>query len=154
MGQTAILLDYARKDYSQALNVLLLVHSKTISCTIEDVMTAFHIAKLWCAWIKNPEMKDNPIKDRKADFSSMLEMFEHYVEVLGQELLESEFEVSLVFKRLNPNLYLTVAGDNVQVTNFMRYAGALRATAEFFEKECGDPMLMYTFKEKMPESVH
>jgi len=150
MNQTKLLLESARGDYSQALNVLMMVSVGMLPATIEDVMYAYMVAKDWCEWVKNPNSsKKNPLFGKQSDFTPMLSMFQRYADDLGELLAISESEVSDVFETLNPNLIqLWHSKNNTLKEEAKMFHRSLRVTAKLFEEKYGEDVFSKLLDEK------
>ena len=139
MKQTEIMLVAAQADYSDALNVLTLVEMGVLPVTIEEAMIAYMVAKKWTEWIVEPEMSDSPLRGRKNDLSSCLEMFQNHVEFFETSIVMKSWEVKAVFENINPNLISLlrspVAGVKEMTTIYFQ---ALRVTAKLFSEKQRD----------------
>ena len=150
MEQTRLLLASARTDYSEALNVLCLIEMRMIPTTIEDVIYAYMVAKDWCLWIKNPESsEDSPLYGKKADYRSMLDMFESYADKLADQLNDEECGIEVYLGTLNPNLTNLWRGkDPVLKENTRLLYRSLRYMAQMFEEQFGDSHFNEILEEK------
>jgi len=140
MNQTKLLLESARGDYSQALNVLMMVAHGMLPATVEDMMYAYMVAKDWCEWVKNPNSSaENPLFGKESDYTPMLSMFQRYVDDLGRNLILNESAVEEVFETLNPNLIQLWRSRNPTLKNEAKmFHRSLRFTAKFFEEKLGE----------------
>lgn len=148
MKQTEIMLVAALADDSDALNLLTLVEMGVLPATIEETMLAYMVAKKWTEWIVEPEMPDSPLRGRKDDFSSLLEMFQNHVEFFETSIVMKRWEVRFVFEKINPNLISLlrspVAGVKEMTTIYFQ---SLRITAKLFAEKEND-----SFFEKLLDS--
>ena len=132
----------ARENYSDAMNVLMLVQMHSLPATIEDVMYAYMVARDWCKWIKNPNTPRNPLFGQTADFSPVLDIFRRFVASFERELEEQKTEVDCVFEKLNPNLVYLTQRREIEISETTKmYCLSLRYTAQFFADTCGDGSL-------------
>lgn len=140
MNQTKLLLENAREDYSEALNILMMVSTGMLPATIEDVMYAYMVACDWCEWVKNPRSSaENPLFGKASDYIPMLCMFQQYTDDLGRNLILNESAVEVVFETLNPNLIQLWRSPNPTLKNEVKmFHRSLRFTAKLFEEKFGE----------------
>ena len=140
MNQTKLLLENARLDYSQALNVLLMVSQGMLPTTIYDTMYAYMVACDWCKWTKNPHSsRENPLFGKAASYTPMLDLFQRYADDLGENLVLNKDLIEEVFVTLNPHLIQFWHSPNPTLKNETKmFHRSLRFTAKFFEEKFGD----------------
>lgn len=138
MNQTGLLLASAYGDIGVAQNVLTMVYMHTIPVSIEDTMYAYMITKDWCDWITNPNMPNNPVRERKGDFSPLLGIFHSLLTGFERELQAKAHNVMETFAAINPNLISLlrspVEGVKANTDMFFR---SLRCSADFFAEKLG-----------------
>ncbi len=142
MTQTSILLDQARLDYTNALNVLTLVEMRIISVSAEDLMYAYLVATEWCNWFKNPDAEGSPLTKfgpNHPDYSSVLSMMEDSVRNLEDNLMMEMPAVYIVFSQLNPNLVAISKQEDKSgvLESTKRYIKSLELTANFYKERDG-----------------
>ena len=141
MEQTKIMLNSARRDVMDAPNVLMLVQMGMLPATIDDMMYAYMVAHDWCMWIKNPKAYEgNPLYNKTADYTPMLDMFESYRDDLADILRQNKYTVLHAFAELNPNLSQFYTGENqdpVLSKTTKLYHRSLRLAAQLFKEEDG-----------------
>ncbi len=140
MNQTKLLLENAREDCSEALDVLMMVSKGMLSATINDTMYAYMIACDWCEWTKNPNSgAGNPLFGIKSDFKWLLMMFQSYADDLGANLVLNKDLIKEVFVTLNPHLIEFWRSPNPTLKSETKmFLRSLRFTAKFFEDKFGD----------------
>lgn len=142
MKQVDVMLKNAEKDYGNALNVFMLLKMGMLPASIEDFMSAYYLARKWCAWLQNPDLPDCPLEYKDVDYTAALDMMQNSAKELEEYLRENHALVGMVFCNFNKNI-LTLAAkdsDDEAVAAARSYVAVLTQTADFFVSQ-GDSFL-------------
>ena len=138
MEQTRILLEIARHDHSQAMNVLMMMQTHLISADIENIMYAYALAKDWSSYAKEKKHE------------AMFNMFQTFERRFESELTAHKKEIEAIFNELNPNLnYFRESKEKFVAESVNNYLHALQTTASFFVSEFADSTLQRTLAVKL-----
>ena len=132
----------------------MLLKMGTLPASIEDFMSAYYLARKWCAWLQNPDLPDCPLKYKDVDYTGALNMMQNSAKEFEEYLKENRRSVSGVFilhRRsvsgvfilLSRNI-LTLAAkdsDDEAVAAARSYVAVLTQTADFFASQ-GDSFFL------------